>query len=80
MQEKTASHLLNSCLYFTASTLCRHITRMAEEEFMKVGVSPSHAYLLLVTQERPGISQKEAAEYLTLAPSTVSRYLLWPRR
>ena len=72
---KNASHLLNTCLYFTASTLCRLITRMAEEEFMGVGLSPSHSFLLLLSQEHPGISQKEAAKYLSLAPSTVSRFV-----
>jgi DNA-binding MarR family transcriptional regulator len=75
MMEKNTSHLLNYCLYFTASTLCRHMNRMAEEEFMRVGLSPSHAFLLMLSNERPGISQKEAAKSLNLAPSTVSRFV-----
>jgi len=75
VSNKTASHLLNNCLYFTASTLCRHMNRMAEEEFKKVGLSPSHSFLLLLTDESPGISQKEAARYLNLSPSTVSRFV-----
>ena len=46
---------------------------MAEEEFRYTGLSPSHAFLVMVVNERPGITQKELSEALNLAPSTVAR-------
>ncbi len=62
------------CLYFTANALAREITRYAEEEFSQLGLSPSHAFLLMVVTDRPGITQKELAYELNLAQSTVSRF------
>jgi DNA-binding MarR family transcriptional regulator len=69
------SALLHHCLYFTANSLARVITRMAEEEFRRTGLSPSHAFLLMLVNDHPGIGQKELCEALQLAPSTVTRFI-----
>jgi DNA-binding MarR family transcriptional regulator len=65
--------ILRDCLYFAANALARTITRLAEEEFRTTGLSPSHAYLLMLVLEQPGTTQKELGESLQLAPSTVTR-------
>lgn len=62
------------CLYFTVNSLARSLTRMTDEEFARLGLSSSQAFLLMLVLERPGISQKEACEELNLAQSTVSRF------
>ena len=67
--------LLHHCLYFTANTLSRVIARMAEEEFKTTGLSPSHAFLMMVVNDTPGIGQKDLGERLHLAPSTVTRFI-----
>jgi DNA-binding MarR family transcriptional regulator len=46
---------------------------MADEEFRPTGLSPSHAFLLMLVVERPGTAQKELGQSLQLAPSTVTR-------
>jgi DNA-binding MarR family transcriptional regulator len=73
--EKTTNSLLDCCLYFTSNALARVITRMAEQAFAPVAMTPSHAFLLMLAIETPGISQKELAAELHLAPSTVSRFV-----
>ena len=67
--------LLHNCLYFTANSLSRAITRMADEEFRKTGLSPSHAFLLMLVTDNPGIGQKALCSQLHLAPSTVTRFV-----
>ena len=67
--------LLNNCLLFTANSLARVITRMAEEEFRITGLSPSHAFLLMSVNDNPGIGSKALSEHLQLAPSTVTRFV-----
>lgn len=67
--------ILHNCLYFTANSLSRVITRMAEQEFMGTGLSPSHAFLIMLVNASPGILQKELCESLNLAPSTVTRFI-----
>lgn len=67
--------ILHNCLFFTANSLARVITRMAEEEFRLTGLSPSHAFLIMLVNDNPGIGQKELCEQLHLAPSTVTRFI-----
>ncbi len=66
---------LECCLFFTANSLARAITKMGEEAFANVGMTPSYAFLLTLAIETPGISQKELAAHLHMAPSTVSRFV-----
>jgi len=63
------------CMYFTVSRLSRVVTRMAEEEFLITGLSPTYAFLLMLVKDRPGISQKELCEKLHIAQSTVTRFI-----
>ena len=67
--------ILHNCLYFTANSLARVITRMADEEFHPTGLSPSHAFLMMLVNDNPGIGQKDLCEQLHLAPSTVTRFV-----
>lgn len=63
----------STCLYFTANRLARLMNKMAEESFASIGLSPSYAFLIMVVEEQPGITQKELSEKLHLAPSTCTR-------
>jgi DNA-binding MarR family transcriptional regulator len=67
--------ILHNCLYFTANSLARVITRMADEEFRRTGLSTAHAFLMMLVNDNPGIGQKELCEHLHLAPSTVTRFV-----
>lgn len=67
--------ILHNCLYFTANSLARAITRMADEEFRLTGLSPPHAFLMILVNDHPGIGQKALCEQLHLAPSTVTRFI-----
>ncbi len=67
--------IFHHCLYFTANALCRAITRLADEAFAATGISPSYAFLMMRVYTNPGIVQKELAEALYLAPSTVTRFI-----
>lgn len=70
-----SAKILHNCLYFTANSLARVISRMAEEEFRKNGLAPSHAFIMMLASDSPGISQNELAEQLNLAPSTITRFI-----
>jgi len=65
--------LLQCCLYFTANALARSVTRLAEDAFAPLALAPSQAFLLMLALEEPGVSPKELAARLRLAPSTVTR-------
>lgn len=75
LSKSTADHLLRGCMYFTANQLARAITKLADDEFRITGLSPTYAFLMIVVNERPGISQKELGEVLHIAPSTVTRFV-----
>lgn len=63
------------CLYFSANTFARAITRVAEEKFAITGLSPSHAFLVMTVNDKPGIQPKEISEMMQLTPSTVTRLM-----
>ncbi|MCC6713485.1 MAG: MarR family transcriptional regulator [Candidatus Dadabacteria bacterium] len=67
--------MFDGCIYFNLSALTRKVTRIWEEEFAKLGLSPSHGYLLFALAENPGASQKELGEIMELDPSTVTRFV-----
>ena len=74
MTDKSESYF-ECCLYFTANSLARIVNKMADEEFKKLGLCTSHAFLLMMVMEKPGIKQKDLSQALHLNQSTVSRFV-----
>jgi len=72
---KTTDSKYCQCLYFTANSLARKIEKLAQESLKKVDLSPSHAYLLLLVLEEPGVQPGFIADHLQLQPSTVTRLI-----
>jgi DNA-binding MarR family transcriptional regulator len=66
---------LNSCLFFSATKLAREFGKLADEDFSKTGLSPSHAVLLYLVNQKERIHQKEIGEILHLTPSTITRLI-----
>lgn len=72
---KTCDSKYAGCLYFTANALARKVEKIAIETWKKVGLSPSHAYLLMLALDEPGIQAGQLAGQLQLTPSTITRLL-----
>jgi DNA-binding MarR family transcriptional regulator len=81
MQSNTASESLNAyfggCLYFTAGRLFRTIDRLAANAFRKMGIAPTHAFLIMALDESPGSSAAPShlAQVMNLDRSTVTRLI-----
>ncbi len=67
--------MFERCLYFNLNALTRKVNRIWESEFRQTGLPASHAYVLRLVLSEPGISQKQLARELHLAPSTVTRFV-----
>lgn len=67
--------MFEKCIYFNTNALARQINKIWDDAFKPYGLSPAHAYVLRVVLSQPGISMKQIAEELELAPSTVSRFV-----
>jgi len=48
---------------------------MADEVFNDVGLSPSHAFLLMKVNDEPEIQPSQLSEILRLSPSTITRLI-----
>jgi MarR family transcriptional regulator, organic hydroperoxide resistance regulator len=72
---KTSESKYRNCLYFTTNALARKTEKLAQQSWKKVGLSPSHGYLLFLAIENPGIQPGLIAEHLQLTPSTVTRLI-----
>ena len=72
---KTGDSKFCQCLYFSSAALARKVEKLATESWKPVGLSPSHAYLLLAVLEEPGIQPTTLGEHLQLQPSTITRFM-----
>lgn len=67
--------MFEKCIYFNIAALNRKITNIWQESFLPLGLSPSHAYLLIAISENPDVSQKELGQLMELDPSTITRFI-----
>lgn len=72
---RTSDSRYCKCLYFTSGALARKVEKLAQQSWSKVGLSPSHAYLLMMAIDEPGIQPSVLAQHLQLQPSTVTRLI-----
>ena len=63
------------CLYHGANALSRIMTKISDEEFARIGLGSSHAFLLMTVNEKPGIQPKEISCHMQLTASTVTRLI-----
>ena len=67
---------ISECLYFTISKMFRMINRIAEEAFEKIDICPTHAFLMIILkEEKNGLSVNQISSSLAIAPSTVTRFV-----
>ena len=62
-------------MYFVTNALARKMERLAKESWKKVNLSPSHAYLLMLVIDEPGIQPTALSDELHLQPSTITRLI-----
>ena len=55
--------------------MARKIEKLANESWKKVGLAPSHAYLLMLAIDEPGIQPSALVKQLLLTPSTITRLI-----
>lgn len=72
---KASQSLYSRCIYFTSNALARKTEKLAQESWSKVDLAPSHAYLLMLALEQPGIQPSVISAQLQLTPSTVTRLI-----
>lgn len=63
------------CIYFSSNALARKIEKLAQDSWKEVELSPSHAYLLILAIEQPGIQPSALVDQLLLTPSTITRLI-----
>lgn len=67
--------MFDECIYFNLVTLTRRVSKTWQEEFERLGLSPSHGYLLFAIAENPKASQKDLGELMELDASTITRFV-----
>jgi DNA-binding MarR family transcriptional regulator len=72
---KASQCKFNQCLYFSSNAFARKVEKLAQDEWKEVGLSPSHAYILMTVLDEPGIQAGMIAQQAQLQPSTVTRLL-----
>jgi DNA-binding MarR family transcriptional regulator len=62
-------------MYFATNALARKMEKIAVNAWKKANLSPSHAYLLMLVLDEPGIQPMKLSEELHLEPSTITRLI-----
>ncbi|MFT3936769.1 MAG: MarR family transcriptional regulator [Chitinophagaceae bacterium] len=72
---KTSDSRYGMCIYFASNSLARKTEKLASSVWKKVNLSPSHAYLLMIILDEPGIQPSALSTEMHLTPSTITRLL-----
>jgi MarR family transcriptional regulator, organic hydroperoxide resistance regulator len=72
---KISDSRYSKCLYFSSNALARKMEKLALESWKPVNLSPSHAYLLMMVIDQPGVQPGALASEMQLTPSTITRLL-----
>jgi DNA-binding MarR family transcriptional regulator len=67
--------VFDHCLYFNTTALARLLEKEWSAAFADLGLTPPQAFLLRLVLERPGLSQRELADTMTIARPTATRVL-----
>lgn len=67
--------MLENSLYFNTNTLARKLNAVWEQAFEDYELSPTHAFLLRMILEAPGLEQQDLAKEMRLNQSTIDRYV-----
>ena len=63
------------CLYFSMGAFSREMQKLADIAFGEVGLSPSHAFVLMTVNSRKSVRPGDIASEIFLSPSTVTRLI-----
>lgn len=72
---KTSDSKFKQCFYFASGALARIVEKQSIEVWKQVDLSPSHAYLLMLVLDEPGIQPGVISGQLHLTPSTITRLI-----
>jgi DNA-binding MarR family transcriptional regulator len=67
--------MFDHCLYFNTVALARVVEREWTRAFKPLGVTPSQGFLLRLVLSKPGLSQYEIADELTISRPTATRLI-----
>ena len=67
--------MFERCLYFNVNALARRVNTIWDEAFADFDLSPSHAYLLRLLLDEPGLTQSQITQELKLEKSTITRFV-----
>jgi DNA-binding MarR family transcriptional regulator len=67
--------VFDECLYFNTTALARLLEKEWTAAFASFGLTPPQAFLLRLVLDRPGLSQRELADAMTIARPTATRAL-----
>lgn len=73
--EKPIEKALDECLFFSVKKLDRMLNKLDDEAFRRTGLAPTYGFILLILKEKDGIPQKDIAQMLYSAPSTIARFV-----
>lgn len=62
-------------MYFVSSALARKVEKLSVSVWKKTNLSPSHAYLLMIVLDEPGVQPGALSDELHLTPSTITRLI-----
>jgi len=67
--------VFDHCLYFNTTALARLLEKEWTAAFAEFELTPPQAFMLRLVLDRPGLSQRELADAMTIARPTATRVL-----